>query len=82
MDATTYSQILLYLASSDKRYPQSIYDIYECLNVCIVYIYIYIYLNDIENKKHKKNICYSISVLSPTINNICRKCVEICIKIK
>ena len=27
-------------------------------------------MNDIENKKHKKNICYSISVLSPTINDI------------
>ena len=40
---------------------------------------LYIYLNDIENKKHKKNICYSISVLSPTIND---KSVEICIKIK
>ena len=45
-------------------------------------IVLYIYLNDIENKKHKKNICYSISVLSPTINDIglCRKSVEICIK--
>ena len=27
MDATTYSQILHYLVSSDKRYPQSVYDI-------------------------------------------------------
>ena len=27
MDATAYSQILHYLVSSDKRYPQSIYDI-------------------------------------------------------
>ena len=44
---------------------------FECLYVCILYIYIY--MNDIENKKHKKN--YSISVLSPTINNICRKSV-------
>ena len=31
-------------------------------------------------KKNIKNICYSISVLSPTINDICRKSVEICIK--
>ena len=27
-----------------------------------------------------KNVCYSITVLSPTINDICRKSVEICIK--
>ena len=27
-----------------------------------------------------KNICYSISVLSPTFNDICIKYVEICIK--
>ena len=40
----------------------------------VLYIYKYIYLNDIENKK-KKIICYSISVLSPTINDICRKSV-------
>ena len=42
----------------------------------IMTINIYIYMNDIENK----NICYSISVLSTTINDICRKSVEICIK--
>ena len=31
-------------------------------------------------KNQKKNICYSISVLLPTVNDICRKSVEICIK--
>ena len=58
MDATTYSQILHYLVSSDKRYPQSVYDIpmekRGMLNPTsdVVYIYKYIYLNDIENKKY------------------------------
>ena len=32
--------------------------------------------------KNIKNICYPISVLSPTVNDICRKSVEICRPIK
>ena len=52
MDATTYSQILHYLVSTDKRYPQSVYDIPMEKRVDAKSNFRY--LNDIENKKIKK----------------------------